>query len=227
MVRKIVHLRWKERVGPIEVADRVEMASFDRATGEPIRRCEHGAPGTLINVDVKTLDCCSRRRWMALRRARSRAEGLCHRMATDRTTQEQVPPPLVATCYAHTAIDDHARVAYVEAHDDETKGTAVIVPSNAVSWLAQCGVIVHRVLSDNGGAYRSILWLDTCAEPAPARPSRAVQPSVRLNDLRGHHSKPRFQDHLSAYDFPITLDPPATQDKISDQSCMIEERRPE
>jgi hypothetical protein len=27
--------------------------------------------------------------------------------------------PLVGTCYLHTVIDDHSRVAYVEAHEDE------------------------------------------------------------------------------------------------------------
>ena len=30
----------------------------------------------------------------------------------------------MGTCYLHTVIDDHSRVAYVEAHDDETKETA-------------------------------------------------------------------------------------------------------
>ena len=35
---------------------------------------------------------------------------------------------------------------------------------NAVAWFAERGVTVHRVLSDNGGAYRSFLWRDTCAE---------------------------------------------------------------
>ncbi len=72
VVRKIVHLRWKQRLGPVEIADRLAMASstvhavltrcrinrlthIDRATGEPIRRYEHPAPGDLIHVDVKKL----------------------------------------------------------------------------------------------------------------------------------------------------------------------------
>ena len=72
VVRKIVHLRWKQRLGPVEIGDRLGMASstvhavlvrcrlnklthIDRATGEPIRRYEHERPGDLIHVDVKKL----------------------------------------------------------------------------------------------------------------------------------------------------------------------------
>jgi leucine-zipper of insertion element IS481 len=72
VVRKIVHLRWKQRLGPVEIGDRLGMASstvhavlvrcrlnrlthIDRATGEPIRRYEHEHPGDLIHVDVKKL----------------------------------------------------------------------------------------------------------------------------------------------------------------------------
>ena len=34
----------------------------------------------------------------------------------------------------------------------------------AVAWFAIRGVIVERVLSDNGSCYRAHLWRDTCAE---------------------------------------------------------------
>jgi len=66
--------------------------------------------------------------------------------------------------YVHTVIDDHSRVAYAEIHDDETALTATAVLVRAVEWFNQRGVTVERVLSDNGGAYRSHLWRDTCAE---------------------------------------------------------------
>ncbi len=46
----------------------------------------------------------------------------------------------------------------------------------AVAWFAERGVTVERVLSDNGSAYRSHLWRDTCAElgitPKRTRPYR-------------------------------------------------------
>lgn len=56
------------------------------------------------------------------------------------------------------------RVAYVGAHDDETKETATQVLRNAVAWFAERDVTVKRVLSDNGSCYRSTLWAPTCAD---------------------------------------------------------------
>ena len=71
---------------------------------------------------------------------------------------------------------DHSRVAYAEIHDDETAATAVGVLRRAVSWFADRGVTVERVLSDNGGAYKSHAWRDACVElgirPRRTRPYR-------------------------------------------------------
>jgi hypothetical protein len=50
-----------------------------------------------------------------------------HRAATAARTREpksKYRQPLMRTCYLHTVIDDHSRVAYVEAHDDETRRLA-------------------------------------------------------------------------------------------------------
>ena len=72
MVRKIVHLRWKQRLGPVAIGARLGMPAstvhavlvrcrlnrlwhLDRVTGEPIRRYEHPHPGSLLHVDVKKL----------------------------------------------------------------------------------------------------------------------------------------------------------------------------
>jgi transposase InsO family protein len=193
VVRKIVHLRWKQRLGPVEIADRLGMQSstvyavlrrcrlnrltyIDRATGEPIRRYEHEKPGDLIHVDVKKLGRVpDGGGWRYV----GRQQGEKNRSATARRTgapRSKYRQPLVGTCYLHTVIDDHSRVAYVEAHDDETKETAAAVLRNAVAWFAARGVTVQRVLSDNGGAYRSFLWRDTCTElhitPKRTRPYR-------------------------------------------------------
>jgi transposase InsO family protein len=62
----------------------------------------------------------------------------------------------------HTVIDDHSRVAYAEIHDDERAETAIAVLRRAVSWFADRGVTVERVLSDNGSAYRSHAWRQAC-----------------------------------------------------------------
>jgi transposase InsO family protein len=193
VVRKIVHLRCKQRLGPVEIADRLGMASstvhavlarcrinrlshLDRATGEPIRRYEHEAPGDLIHVDVKKLGRVpDGGGWRYV----GRQQGYRNRSSTAERTgkpRNRWRNPLVGTCYLHTVIDDHSRVAYVEARDDETRETATQVLRNAVAWFAERGVEVKRVLSDNGSCYKSHLWRDTCAElgitPKKTRPYR-------------------------------------------------------
>ena len=193
VVRKIVHLRWKQRLGPVEIADRLNMQSstvyavlvrcrlnrlthIDRATGEPIRRYEHDKPGDMLHMDVKKLGRVpDGGGWRYV----GRQQGGKNRSATVGRTgkpRNKWHNPLIGRCYLHTVIDDHSRVAYVEAHDDETKETAAAVLRNAVAWFAERDVVVQRVLTDNGGCYRSHLWRDTCAElgvtPKRTRPYR-------------------------------------------------------
>ena len=68
-MRQIVRLRWRHRLGPVQIAGRLGMPAstvhavlvrcrinrlshIDRVTGEPLRRYEHDHPGSLIHVDV-------------------------------------------------------------------------------------------------------------------------------------------------------------------------------
>ncbi len=70
LVRRIVHLRWRHRLGPVEIAARLgvpastvyavlrrcrinRLSHIDRRTGERVRRYEHDRPGSLLHVDVK------------------------------------------------------------------------------------------------------------------------------------------------------------------------------
>jgi transposase InsO family protein len=192
VVRKIVHLRWKHRLGPVQIADRVGLAPstvhkvlvrcrlnrlshVDRATGAPIRRYEHDHPGSLVHVDVKKLgNVPDGGGWRYV----GRAQGGHNRFATARRTGKlsKYHTPLVGTAFIHTVLDDHSRVAYTEIHDDETSQTAAQVLRNAVAWFAERGVTIERALSDNGSAYRSHLWRDTCADlgitPKRTRPYR-------------------------------------------------------
>lgn len=73
-------------------------------------------------------------------------------------------------------IDDNSRLAYAEICTDEKAATAVGVLHRAVAWFAGRGVIIERVLSDNGAAYRSYAWRQACAElhitPKRTRPYR-------------------------------------------------------
>jgi transposase InsO family protein len=180
VVRKIVHLRWKHRLGPVQIADQVGLAPstvhavlvrcrinrlshVDRATGEPIRRYEHDHPGAMIHVDVKKLgNIPDGGGW----RFTGRHQGHQNRIATKARTGKTnaYSQPKVGTAFVHTVIDDHSRVAYAEIHDDELAVTAVAVLYRAVAWFDERGVNVERVLSDNGSAYVSHLWRDSCAD---------------------------------------------------------------
>jgi hypothetical protein len=72
VVRKVVHLRWTQRLGPAQIVPRVGLAAstvhailvrcrisrlahLDRVTGQPVRRYEHHRPGQLVHLDVKRL----------------------------------------------------------------------------------------------------------------------------------------------------------------------------
>jgi transposase InsO family protein len=190
VVRKIVHLRWKQRLGPVQIADRVGLAAstvhavlvrcrlnrlshVDRVTGEPNRRYEHPHPGSLLHVDVKKLgNVPGGGGWRFV----GRRQGSRNRSATPGKPLNLNSHKKMGTAYVHTALDDFSRVAYAEVHDDETAATAAGVLLNAVAWFVERGVAVERVLSDNGSCYRSFLWRDTCAElgitPKRTRPYR-------------------------------------------------------
>jgi len=55
---------------------------------------------------------------------------------------------------------------------------------NAVAWFTERGINVQRVLTDNGGCYRSLLWRDTCTELG-VTPKRA---------LPGDHREPHAEE---------------------------------
>jgi transposase InsO family protein len=180
MMRKIVHLRWKQRLGPVQIGARLGMPAstvhavlvrcrlnrltyIDRVTGEPARRYERSRPGELLHVDTtKFGNIPDGGGWRYL----GKQQGFLNRQATrDRTgIKSRKYHPKVGTCFVHTVIDDYTRLAYAECHDDETAATAAAVLHRAVAWFAERSVIVERVLSDNGSAYKSFLWRETCAE---------------------------------------------------------------
>jgi transposase InsO family protein len=190
VVRQIVRLRWRLRLGPVQIAGRLDLpastvhavltrcrinrlARIDRVTGEPLRRYEHDHPGSLIHVDVTkfgNIPDGGGHRFVG------RQQGARNKRATPGLPRGADRKPRTGTAFLHTVIDDHSRVAYAEIHADEKAVTATEVLRRAVAWLAERGVRVERVLSDNGSAYRSRQWRQTCFElgitPKHTRPYR-------------------------------------------------------
>ena len=89
----------------------------------------------------------------------------------------------------HTVIDDRSRVAYAEIQSDEKAATAIGVLRRTVAWFAEQGVVVERVLSDNGAAYLSDAWRDTCAElNITAKRTRPYRPQTNGKIERFHRT---------------------------------------
>ena len=190
LVRKIVHLRIKKRLGPVQIAGRLGMPAstvhavlvrcrlnrlshVDVKTGEPARRYEHETPGALIHVDVKKLGNIPQGGgWRFV----GRIQGGKNRRTTPGLARDKYRHEVLGYAFIHTVIDDHSRVAYAEIHDNETAETAIGVLRRAVSWFADHGVTVERVLSDNGSAYRYHAWRHACTDlgisPKHTRPYR-------------------------------------------------------
>jgi transposase InsO family protein len=203
VVRKIVHLRWKKRLGPVAIADRLGLAPstvhavlvrcrinrlshVDRRTGEPIRRYEHERPGALLHVDVKKLgNIPDGGGWRYV----GRAQGRRNRAATAGAGRNAHRNPVAGTAFVHTVLDDHSRVAYAEIHDDETAATAIGVLRRAVAWFAARNITVERVLSDNGSPYRSRARRQACLELGiKAQRTRPYRPQTNGKIERFHRT---------------------------------------
>lgn len=203
VVRKIVHLRWKHRLGPIAIAAKLGLSAstvhavlvrcrlnrlshVDKRTGEVVRRYEHDRPGAMIHVDVTkfgNIPDGGGHRFVG------RQQGNRNRAATIGAPRTKNREPIIGKAFVHTVIDDHSRVAYAEIHDDEQAITAVGVLNRAVAWFAARGVTVERVLSDNGSAYKSHLWRDTChALNIKVKKTRPYRPQTNGKIERFHRT---------------------------------------
>ena len=124
------------------------LAWIDRPTGRVIRRYERAHPGELIHLDVKKVGKIPPGGgW----RVRGRGQ----------TKQRRV-----GYTYLHCAVDDHSRVAYVEAHDNERADTLVGFWTRAQDWFWARGMAVDEVMTDNGSNFRSNLFAQILAERA-------------------------------------------------------------
>ena len=178
--RQIVRLRWRLRLGPVQIGGRLGMpastvhavlvrcrinhlARIDRVTGEPIRRYEHPHPGSLLHVDVtKFGNIPDGGGWRYLGKQQGNRNRLATRDRTGITSRKYYPK--VGTAFVHTVVDDYSRLGYAEICADEKATTAAAVLQRAVAWFNDRGVTIERVLSDNGSCYRSFAWRDACTE---------------------------------------------------------------
>jgi transposase InsO family protein len=102
----------------------------------PEIRYERRRPGTLVHLDIKKLGKIAR---------------VGHRIHGDRRQRARG----IGWEYVHVAIDDCTRYGYAEVLESETGPTTAAFLQRALVHFADRGVRVRRILTDNGGCYRS------------------------------------------------------------------------
>jgi transposase InsO family protein len=130
------------------------LARLDRTT-RAVQRYERERPGELVHFDVKKLGRIpdgGGKRFFDPGWAETGA-GM-NRPGRSRRGHD----------YLHVAVDDHSRFAYVEALPDEKGPTAAAFLMRSVLAFAAVGINVERVLSDNGGCYRSHVFKKQASE---------------------------------------------------------------
>ena len=167
--RRVIMLRRRRRWGADRIGFEVGIAAStvqailraaglgrldrgDRATASTRcpQRYQRERPGELVHVDIKKLAAIpDGGGWRA--HGRGAANGLGRHSG-------------VGYRYLHTALDDRSRVVYSELLDDEQAATAAAFWRRAVLAMSAQGIVIERVLTDNGACYRSHQWAAACAE---------------------------------------------------------------
>ena len=111
---------------------------------EPPRRYEHERPGDLLHIDIKKLGCI--------------VGGPGHRIHGDRTRRSKG----AGWEHVYVCVDDHSRLSYVEPLKAEDMETAAGFLDRAVAWFRSSGIQPRRLLTDNGGVFKSRSFKETC-----------------------------------------------------------------
>ena len=168
VVEAICRLRRELGAGPHRIAWELDMAAstvygvlkrntlsvlarLDRSTRAPIRY-ERDRPGEVIHVDIKELGRIP--------------EGGGKRFDAgfaETGAGRKRPGRRPGYDYIHVAVDDHSRYAYAEVLPDQKGTTAADFLLRATLSFARVGITVERVLTDNGGCYRSTAFAEAAA----------------------------------------------------------------
>jgi hypothetical protein len=193
VVREIRHLRWKQRLGPVPIAAKLNvpastvhavlvrcqlnrLSHIDRVAGEPARPYERERPG---GADPRRRQEPRQHPNGGGLRYLGKQQGNWNRQAARERTGASNPyhQPKVGTCFVATVIDDYSRVAYSECHDDATPATAAVV--------------LYR--SENARRDALAGWLHQYIHHRPHSALGGLPPITRLNNMAGHHIERRLR----------------------------------
>ena len=150
--RRIIKARLRHKRGPHWLAWKLHLARstiyavlrrcglsrLKTRTIEATVRYEWPCPGDLIHLDIKKLG-----------RIGQGGGKRVHGLGPGRRFKR------IGWDYVHVAVDDHSRLAYAQIFPDETAASVVAFTIGALEFFEAAGVEVHRILTDNGGGYRS------------------------------------------------------------------------
>lgn len=169
VVEAILSLRRRLGAGPHRIAHELGLAAstvygvlrrhgvsvlrqLDRTTRSVIRY-ERAHPGELVHLDVKKFGRIPE--GGGKRFDEGFAENGAGRKRPGRKRGHD---------FVHVAVDDHSRYAYAEALPDEKGDTTAGFLARAVLAFASVGITIQRVLTDNGGNYRSFAFQAAASE---------------------------------------------------------------
>ena len=164
----------------------------------PVVRYERARPGELVHLDTKRLGRIG--------------DGGGHRFGgrVEKRRARGIGWNLV-----HVAVDDHSRLAYAEELADESPPTTVAFLDRARAFFADHGIAVERILTDNGTAYRSRLFIAACADRGigrrrtrPYRPQTNGKAERFIRTLLGEwaYARPFMSTTDRQADLPAFLD---------------------
>ncbi len=140
------------------VLKRSGMGRLGRIGLEQPVRYERSRPGELVHIDIKKL---GRIEGGAGKRVGGRAAGASRPRKRDAAGRDR---GTIGWEFAHVAVDDHSRLAYVEVLGDEKATTAISFMRRAVAFFARYGIRVERILTDNGSAYVAAVHALACRQ---------------------------------------------------------------
>lgn len=144
------HIAQHVGVSPATVSRVLKRAGLSRSRdiepAAPVVRYEREHPGEMIHIDIKKL---------------GRFERVGHRITDDR---QQGRSRHAGWEFVHVCIDDASRIAFSQILPDERKESAVAFLTASVAYYASMGVIVSRVMTDNGSCYRSRAFANACRD---------------------------------------------------------------
>jgi transposase InsO family protein len=108
-----------------------------------IQRYEWPRAGDLLHLDIKPL---------------GRIRGIGHRIHGDHAVRQRG----VGYESVHVAIDDATRLAFVEVRRSQRRRACAAFLRTALAWFRRRGIVVRRVLTDNGAGYKSRRFAGVC-----------------------------------------------------------------